>query len=30
MYNKTKHKDKKYFYVNCLQYFSSKGILKDN
>ena len=30
MYNKTKHKDKKYFCVNCLQYFSSKGILKDN
>ena len=30
MYNKTKHKDKKHFYMNRLQCFSSKEILKNH
>ena len=30
MYNKAKHKDKKHFYMNRLQCFSSKEILKNH
>ena len=30
MYNKTKHKNKKYFCVGCLQCFSSDAILKQH
>ena len=27
MYNKTKHKEKKWFCMRCLQYFSSQNVL---
>ena len=30
MYNKTKHKDQKKFWMNCLQCFSSKEILTNH
>ena len=30
MFNKTKHKDRKYFFKSCLQCFSSDKVLKEH
>ena len=30
MYNQTKHKDRKHFYMNCLQCFSSERVLTNH
>ena len=30
MFNKTKNKNKNYFYKSCLQCFSSKNVLKEH
>ena len=30
MFHKTKHRNKRYFYKSCLQYFSSKSVLTEH